>query len=135
MSSQIWRLIRQCDYTEYLLVSDSMINNITIQNCMMIAVSGTDLVLIEETVNFILNLPTIGIVLHVGNKNLSMFKHIFLHFSQNLAEMRSSFNEVADNILKDQNIMRERDLVEAKRMAKSSQPEMGRTIQNVTLGV
>uniref|UniRef100_A0A915HI05 Uncharacterized protein n=1 Tax=Romanomermis culicivorax TaxID=13658 RepID=A0A915HI05_ROMCU len=74
MSSQIWRLIRQCDYTEYLLVSDSMINNITIQNCMMIAVSGTDLVLIEETVNFILNLPTIGIILHVGNKNLSMFK-------------------------------------------------------------
>uniref|UniRef100_A0A915KD46 Uncharacterized protein n=1 Tax=Romanomermis culicivorax TaxID=13658 RepID=A0A915KD46_ROMCU len=38
--------------------------------------------------------------------------------TQNSAKMRTSFNKVADNILKDKNIMHETDPVEAKRMAK-----------------
>uniref|UniRef100_A0A915JUE5 Uncharacterized protein n=1 Tax=Romanomermis culicivorax TaxID=13658 RepID=A0A915JUE5_ROMCU len=71
MSGQIWRLIREGDFLRYLLVGSSMVANISIPNCATIAVSGANLALIRKILNIVLNLPTIGVIIHVGINNLS----------------------------------------------------------------
>uniref|UniRef100_A0A915JLR7 Uncharacterized protein n=1 Tax=Romanomermis culicivorax TaxID=13658 RepID=A0A915JLR7_ROMCU len=74
MSGQIWGLIREGDFLQYLLVRDSMVTNISIPNCPTIAVSGTNLVLIKKILDIVLNLPMIRVIVHVGINSLSTFE-------------------------------------------------------------
>uniref|UniRef100_A0A915HGS5 Uncharacterized protein n=1 Tax=Romanomermis culicivorax TaxID=13658 RepID=A0A915HGS5_ROMCU len=77
MCSQVWRLIRQPDYPEYMLVGDSMVNNMTILDCVTIALLGTDLMLMEKIVTIVLNLERIGVTLRIGINIMSTLNRMY----------------------------------------------------------